>query len=52
MDFITVFPRTSIHHDSIMVVVDKLSTVAHFIGVKYENLSSEVAQIFIKEIVK
>ena len=34
MDFITGFPRTTRQHDSIMVVVDKLTKVAHFIPVK------------------
>jgi hypothetical protein len=31
MDFITNFPRTAKQHDYIMVVVDKLTKVAHFI---------------------
>ena len=30
MDFITGLPKNSKHHDSIMVVVDKLSKPAHF----------------------
>ena len=51
MDFITRFLRTLRKHDSIMVVVDKLSMVSHFIAVNSTNLASEVAQIFIKEIV-
>ena len=52
MDFITGLSRTSRQHDFIMVVVDKLSKVAHFIAIKSTNLASEVAQIFIKEIVR
>ena len=35
-----------------MVVVDRLSKVAHFIVVKYTNSASEVAQVFIGEIVR
>ena len=35
-----------------MVVVDRLSKVAHFIAVKSTNSASEVAQVFIKEIVR
>jgi hypothetical protein len=31
IDFITNLPRTVKQHDSIMVVVDKLTKVAHFI---------------------
>jgi hypothetical protein len=34
MDFITKIPRTNKRHDSIMVVVDKLTKVTHFILVK------------------
>ena len=34
MDFIIVLPRTNKQNDSIMVVVDKLRKVSHFIPVK------------------
>jgi hypothetical protein len=34
MDFITKLPRTVKKHDSIMVVVDKLTKASHFIPVK------------------
>jgi len=34
MDFITGFPRTSKQHDSIMVMVDRLTKIAHFVVVK------------------
>ncbi len=43
MDFITIFPRTSGQHDSIMVVVEKLTKVAHLIPVKSTNSTSELA---------
>jgi transposase InsO family protein len=39
-------------HDSIMVVVDRLTKVAHFIPVKSTYSASEVAQVFIREIVR
>jgi len=52
MDFITGLPRIVRQHDSIMVVVDRLSKVAHFILVKTTYLASEVAQVFIREIVR
>ena len=32
MDFIISFPRISKQHDSIMVVVDRLSKIANFIA--------------------
>jgi len=34
MDFITGLPKNKKQHDSIMVVVDKLSKYAHFIPIK------------------
>ena len=43
MDFITGFPRTSRQHDSIMVVVDRLTKVAHFIPVRTTYSTSDVA---------
>jgi len=52
MEFITGLLRTSRQHDSIMVLVDGLSKVAHLIAVKSTNSASEGAQIFIKEIVR
>ena len=52
MDFIRSLSRTSKQHDSIMVVVDMLNNVVHFILVKYTNSSSEVSQILIREIMR
>ena len=43
MDFITGLPTTSMGHDIIVVVVDKLSKVAHFVAVKSTISASEVA---------
>jgi len=51
MEFITGFLRTLIKHDSIMVVVERLSKVSHFIAVNSTNSASEVTYIFIREIV-
>ena len=50
MDFIMGFPRMENLHDSIMVVVDKLTKVAHFIPLKTTNNVADVADIFIKEV--
>jgi len=43
MDFITGFIKTTRQHDSIMVIVDILTKVAHFISVKSTFSSSDVA---------
>ena len=50
MDFITRFPRTSKQHDSIMVVVDKLTKDAHFIMSKTTHKAVDVVDIFMKEV--
>ena len=52
MDFITSLPRTYRKHDSIMVVVDRLTKVAHFILVKSTYSTNDVAQVFIKDVVR
>jgi hypothetical protein len=50
MDFITGFPKTSKQHDSIMVVVDKLTKAAHFIPLKTTHKAVDVVDIFLKEL--
>lgn len=52
MDFIKFFMRTSRQHDSIMFVVDKLTKVAHFIRLKTTYSTSDVAQVFIRDVVR
>jgi hypothetical protein len=49
MDFITRLPRTNKKHDSIMVVVDKLTNDAHFVPVNTMNTTANIAEIFMKE---
>jgi hypothetical protein len=51
MDFITGLPRTKSSYDSIWVVVDRLTKVAHFILVKTTYTSAKLADIYIKRIV-
>ena len=50
MDFIIGLPRTGKLHDSIMVVVDKLTKSAHFIPLKTTHKVADVANIFMKEV--
>ena len=52
MDFITGLPMTWRQHDSIMVVVEKLTKVAHFISVKSTHKTDDIAKIFMKDIFK
>jgi len=50
MDFITKLPRTNKQHDSIMVVVDKLTKAAHFITVKLTHKATNIDDVYMKEI--
>ena len=52
MDFITGLPRTSKQHDSIMVVVDKLTKATHFIPLKTTLKETNVFNIFMKEVAR
>jgi hypothetical protein len=52
MDFITGLPRTCKQHDSIMVVVDKLTKDSHFILLKTTHKAVDVADIFMKEVAR
>ena len=45
MDFITKLCRTTKQHDSIMVVVDKLTKASHFIPMKSTNKAVDIAEI-------
>ena len=50
MDFITGLPKIKKQNDSIMVVVEKLSKVAHFIHVKSTYKHVNITDIFMKDI--
>jgi hypothetical protein len=52
MDFITGLTRTGKLHDSIMVVVENLTKAAHFIPLKTTHKATDVADIFMKEVVR
>jgi hypothetical protein len=51
MDFITGLPKTRSGYDSIWVVVDRLTKVAHFIPVKTTYTSAKLAKIYMSKIV-
>jgi hypothetical protein len=50
MDFITGFPRIGKQHDSIMVVVDKLTKDSHFIPLKTTHKVANIVDILMREI--
>jgi hypothetical protein len=50
MDFITRLHRTRKQHDSIMVVVDKLTKATHFIPLKTTHKETNVVDIYMRKI--
>jgi hypothetical protein len=51
MDFIVGLPNTSRHHDSIWVIVDRLTKVAHFLPVHITDKAHKYAELYIDQIV-
>ena len=52
MDFIVDFPKTNDGHDSILVVVDRLSQYAHFIPTTESISAEDLAHVFVDRIFK
>jgi transposase InsO family protein len=50
MDFIMGFPRTAKGYDSIWVIIDRLTKIAHFLPVKTESPVTVYAQLYIARI--
>ena len=51
MDFIVSLPHTHIGYDSIWVIVDRLTKVAHFLPVKTTNSGARLAELYMERIV-
>jgi hypothetical protein len=52
MDFIVGLPLTSLRHNAILVIVDKLTKSAHFIPVRDTYDVTDVAHVFISEVIR
>jgi hypothetical protein len=52
MDFIVGLPNTSLRHDSIWVIVDRLTKTAHFLHVHTTYLAKRYAEIYLDQIVR
>ncbi|GJT69729.1 putative nucleotidyltransferase, ribonuclease H [Tanacetum coccineum] len=51
MDFITKLPKTSNEHDTIWLIVDRLTKSAHFIPTRETDSMETLTRLYIKEIV-
>jgi len=52
MDFVTHLPRTFRGHDTIWVIVDRLTKSAHFLAMNLRMSRAKLAQLYIKEILR
>jgi hypothetical protein len=52
MDFITKMPITNKQHDSIMVVVDKLTKASHFIPIKLTHKAGKLFYVYMRKIAR
>eukprot|EP00253_Pinus_taeda_P031035 PITA_31035 len=52
MDFITMLLKIVKQHDSIMIIVDKVTKVAHFVPIMSKFLASDVTWVFIRDVVR
>ena len=51
MDFVVGLPLTGRKHDSVWVVVDRLTKLAHFLPVRTDYSLAKLAELYIEEIV-
>ncbi|GJW27421.1 putative reverse transcriptase domain-containing protein [Tanacetum coccineum] len=51
MDFVTKLPRTSYGHDTIWVIVDRLTKSAHFLPMREDYKMDRLARLYLNEIV-
>ena len=52
MDFIVSLPKTLENHDSIWVIVDRLTKAAHFIPINIRYSLEKLTQLYIREVVR
>ncbi|GJZ11000.1 putative reverse transcriptase domain-containing protein [Tanacetum coccineum] len=51
MDFVTKLPRTSYEHDTIWVIMDRLTKSAHFLPMREDYKMDRLARLYLNEIV-
>ena len=50
MDFVSAFPLTQRKHDSVWVIIDRLTKSAHFIPVRIDYSMDRLAELYVDEI--
>jgi len=52
MDFLTGLPKSSHGHDTIWVIVDRLTKSAHFLLIRIDYPMDKLAQVYLQEIIR
>ena len=52
MDFVPGFPLTQMKHDSVSVIVDRLTKSAHFLPVRLDYSTDHLVKLYVNEIVR
>lgn len=52
MDFMVGFPKTLRKHNSILVIIDKLTKFAYFISIRVDYNAAKLAKIYVKKIIR
>ncbi|XP_027348026.1 uncharacterized protein LOC113859453 [Abrus precatorius] len=52
MDFVSDLPRTKSNHDTIWVIVDRLTKTAHFLSINMKYKLEKLADMYVREIVR
>ena len=52
MNFVVGLPRTQQRHDTILVIMDRLTKSAHFLPVKVSYSLDKLAEIYIREVIR
>ena len=52
MDFVVGLPRCRSGHDTIWVIVDRLTKSAHFLPIRNSDSLDKLAQLYVREIIR
>ena len=52
MDFVSGFPLTQKKHDSVWVIINRLTKSAHFLPVRFDYSMDRLAELYVSEIVR